>query len=133
MTSILLGVGNALQSSHKKKFGKFSDGSTAKNRLSELLDKTEQYTRFILKQNYLHRSQKEKLAQNLVTPASSANDQENFKNSSNGVSKRRLNKAAAEPAKAEDSAAEDEDNQIVLTRLGKQPSVLTPEKQLRDY
>lgn len=80
MASKLLGVGNALASSHKKVFGKFNDGSTAKNRLSELLDKTEHYTRFILKQNFLHRNQKEKVAQNLTTSKNSGNDPENLKN-----------------------------------------------------
>ena len=67
MASKLLGMGNALQSSHKKVFGKFNDGSTSKNRLSELLDKTESYTHFILRQNFIHRNQKEKLAQNMIS------------------------------------------------------------------
>ena len=67
MASKLLGMGNALQSSHKKVFGKFNDGSTAKNRLSELLENTEEYTKFILRQNFIHRNQKEKLAQNVIS------------------------------------------------------------------
>ena len=117
MTSMLLGVGNALQSTHKKKFGKFNDGSTAKNRLQELLDKTEHYTRFILKQNFLHRNQKDKLTQNLITSKNNVNEHENLKNLSNGVSKRRLIKTGGERLKEDDSANEDEDNQVVLTRL----------------
>lgn len=51
----------------------------------------------------------------------------------NGVSKRRLNKAAANNLKGDEEANDDEENQVVLTRLHKQPSVLTNERQLRDY
>lgn len=133
MASKLLGYGNALHSSHKKVFGKFHDGSTAKNRLSELLDKTERYTKFILKQNHLHRNQKEKLAQNVLTSQNSGNDQENLKNLSNGVTKRRLHKSNANGQLDGDSANEDEDDQLVLTRLREQPTCLQGDRKLRDY
>ena len=40
--------GQMLNTSHKKVFGKIVDGTTTKTRLEEILEKTEQYTRFIL-------------------------------------------------------------------------------------
>ena len=40
--------GQMLSTNHKKVFGKIVDGTTTKNRLEEILEKTEQYTRFIL-------------------------------------------------------------------------------------
>jgi hypothetical protein len=35
----------------KKLFGKFNDGSSKKDRLNDLLQKVEEYSRFILRQN----------------------------------------------------------------------------------
>jgi hypothetical protein len=39
---------NILNTKHKKVFGKYNDGSSTKERLAELLAKTEEYTRFLL-------------------------------------------------------------------------------------
>ena len=52
----------------KSRFGKHSDGSTKKERLQDLLQKTEQYTRFILQQNLKHHKaqQKQKFAESIL-------------------------------------------------------------------
>jgi len=49
-------------STNKKLFGKFVDGSSKKDRLEELLERTEQYTRFILQQNVNHHHEQQKKA-----------------------------------------------------------------------
>ena len=56
-----------------------------------------------------------------------------MKNLSNGVSKRKLNKSATQGPKDDGSDQEDEDNQLVLTRLNEQPTILQGERKLRDY
>ena len=44
----------------KNRFGRPTDGSSRKERLHELLEKTEQYTRFILQQNLKHHKAQQK-------------------------------------------------------------------------
>lgn len=46
-----MNLGNELKQSHKKVFGKYVDGSSSKDRLEDLLQKIENYTRFLLVQN----------------------------------------------------------------------------------
>ena len=43
-----MNLGNELKQSHKKVFGKYVDGSSSKDRLEDLLQKIENYTRFLI-------------------------------------------------------------------------------------
>ena len=55
--------------SSKKVFGKYTDGSSSKSRLDDLLRRVENYTRFLLDQNKRHR---DKTAQERMRDAEAA-------------------------------------------------------------
>ena len=53
-----------MKNTGRKQFGKFVDGSNKEDRLDDLIERVEQYTRFILHQNLRHhKSQQKKKAQ----------------------------------------------------------------------
>lgn len=103
----------------KKVFGKtVADEGSTKDRLAQLLQKTEQYTRFILQQNMKHhRAQQQKEAEGAA-------------NGKTSLSKRR-NKKQQKQENSEE--ASDQENEAQLTRLTCQPSILQGGGKLREY
>ena len=99
----------------KNKFGKIVDGSTQKERLLDLLEKTEQYTRFILQQNLKHHQaqQKKKLAQSILTGGSAGDGAQAGGKTS--ISKRKQ-KVHGKP-EANNLSSDEENEESLLTRL----------------
>ena len=103
-----LGIGanslSSISSTNKKLFGKFVDGSSKKDRLAELLERTGQYTRFILQQNAHHYHAQQKKAQ--AKKAGGSGSTANLIEGKTSISKRRLAKSR-NINEAEDSESSD--------------------------
>lgn len=107
----------------KKHFGKYTDGSSSKSRLEDLLRRVENYTRFLLDQNKRHR---DKTAQEKMREAEAALLEESPSQAVAGptgkesVSKRRTKSFKENIEKTGMRVAENDDNdedQNLLTRL----------------
>jgi len=71
-----------MKNTSRKQFGKYKDGTSKGDRLEDLIERVEEYTRFILYQNLRHhKSQQKKKALE--------DDQNAGRDSKNNVSKRR--------------------------------------------
>lgn len=113
---------------HKSRFGRQSDSTSKKERLQDLLEKTEQYTRFILQQNLKsHREQQRKKFAADILNGSSEADAAKF-NGKSSISKRKQKRSGKQA-----EASSDEENEATLTRLTTQPSVLQGPDRLKDY
>lgn len=102
------------------------DGSNKQDRLEDLIERVEQYTRFILHQNLRHHKtqQRKKALEN----------DPNARDSKMNVSKRRQkNKGRAGGNQDNMDSSSDDENASALTRLNVQPSILVGGGLLRDY
>jgi len=107
----------------KGRFGRQpADSSTKKERLQDLLEKTEKYTRFVLQQNHKHHKAQQK-KQMAIESGPSSNGAQN-----KAMSKRRQKRSGG----GDDSSGEEDE--AMLTRLMVQPSMLDGhDHTLRDY
>lgn len=115
-----------MKNSSRKQFGKFTDGTNKQDRLTDLIERVEQYTRFILHQNLMHHKSQQRKKNKEV--------EVNGRDSKNHVSKRRQkNKGRARGNQDIAESSSDDENEGALTRLNIQPSILQGGDKLRDY
>jgi SNF2 family DNA or RNA helicase len=95
------------KSAPKNRFGRKDSGSTKKERLEELLQKTEQYTKFILQQNIKHHRamQRQQFAESILNGDMDGHGAK--MNGKSSISKRRQNKRPGQNA-AENSSEEED-------------------------